>query len=92
MSESQKPRLVLADKQQRVTFYEGDSLRLLAELPEESVDCVGTDPPYNLSNDGITCIAGKMVKVNKGEWGQEPRRRALTMSSIANGFGLVEEF
>jgi site-specific DNA-methyltransferase (adenine-specific) len=26
------------------------------------------DPPYNLSNDGITCHAGKMVKVNKGDW------------------------
>ncbi|HLC16031.1 MAG TPA: site-specific DNA-methyltransferase [Thermodesulfovibrionia bacterium] len=26
------------------------------------------DPPYFLSNNGITCHAGKMVSVNKGKW------------------------
>lgn len=26
------------------------------------------DPPYFLSNDGITCKSGKMVSVNKGNW------------------------
>jgi site-specific DNA-methyltransferase (adenine-specific) len=26
------------------------------------------DPPYNLSNGGITCYAGRMVSVNKGDW------------------------
>ena len=26
------------------------------------------DPPYFLSNDGITCQGGKMVSVNKGSW------------------------
>lgn len=45
----------------------GDSFEILPTLPDESVDCVWTDPPYLLSNDGITCVAGKMVKVNKGE-------------------------
>jgi site-specific DNA-methyltransferase (adenine-specific) len=50
------------------SLYSGESLEWLASLAPESVDCVWTDPPYLLSNDGITCIAGKMVKVNKGEW------------------------
>jgi site-specific DNA-methyltransferase (adenine-specific) len=49
-------------------LYHADSLELMAALPAESVDCIWTDPPYNLSNDGITCVAGRMVKVNKGEW------------------------
>src|SRR5665213_3140736 len=49
-------------------LYHGDSLELLSELAPNSVDCIWTDPPYNLSNDGITCVAGRMVKVNKGEW------------------------
>ncbi len=49
-------------------LYHGDSLELMASLPAESLDCIWTDPPYNLSNDGITCVAGRMVKVNKGEW------------------------
>jgi site-specific DNA-methyltransferase (adenine-specific) len=26
------------------------------------------DPPYNLSNGGVTCHAGKMVSVDKGKW------------------------
>lgn len=49
-------------------LYEGDSLAILATLPESSVDMVFADPPYNLSNGGITCHAGKMVSVNKGKW------------------------
>jgi site-specific DNA-methyltransferase (adenine-specific) len=40
----------------------------LASFPENSVDCIWTDPPYLLSNDGMTCVAGKMVPVNKGAW------------------------
>lgn len=37
-------------------------------MAPESVDLVFADPPYNLSNDGVTCHAGKMVSVNKGKW------------------------
>ncbi len=51
-----------------VGLYQGDVLDVLKKLPSESVDCVWTDPPYNLSNDGITCVAGRMVPVNKGDW------------------------
>lgn len=46
----------------------GNALDVLDHLPNESVDCVWTDPPYFLSNDGFTCQAGKMVPVNKGDW------------------------
>ena len=49
-------------------LYEGDALAVMRSMPEDSVDCIWTDPPYLLSNDGITCVAGKMVSVNKGEW------------------------
>jgi 16S rRNA G966 N2-methylase RsmD len=52
----------------RSRLYHGDSLLLLAHLSPTSVDCIWTDPPYNLSNDGVTCVAGRMVTVNKGEW------------------------
>lgn len=45
-----------------------DSLSLLQNFPEEAVDMIFADPPYNLSNNGITCHAGKRVSVNKGEW------------------------
>jgi site-specific DNA-methyltransferase (adenine-specific) len=52
----------------RSRLHHGDSLLLLDRLPSDSVDCIWTDPPYNLSNDGVTCVAGRMVRVNKGEW------------------------
>ena len=48
--------------------YCGDGLEFMAALPENSVDCIWTDPPYLLSNDGVTCVAGKRVSVNKGDW------------------------
>lgn len=37
-------------------------------MPESSVDMIFADPPYFLSNDGITCHAGRMASVNKGKW------------------------
>ena len=45
-----------------------DQRDFLASLPDHSVDCVWTDPPYFLSNDGSTCVAGRRQKVNKGDW------------------------
>jgi len=51
-----------------VTLYEGDCLAILPTLPENSIDMIFADPPYNLSNGGITCHAGRMVSVNKGNW------------------------
>lgn len=46
----------------------GDILNELKKLEEKSVDMIFSDPPYFLSNNGITCSNGKMVIVNKGEW------------------------
>jgi site-specific DNA-methyltransferase (adenine-specific) len=41
---------------------------LISRYPEGKFDMIFADPPYFLSNGGITCHAGKMVKVNKGQW------------------------
>ena len=49
-------------------LYLGDCLEILDKLPEDSIDMIFADPPYNLSNDGFTCQNGKMVSVNKGKW------------------------
>lgn len=49
-------------------LYLSDALEFLNQVPDDSIDCIWTDPPYNLSNDGVTCVAGKMVPVNKGDW------------------------
>lgn len=45
-----------------------DSLVALKKIQQESIDMIFADPPYFLSNDGITCSGGKMVSVNKGDW------------------------
>jgi site-specific DNA-methyltransferase (adenine-specific) len=66
------PRLVYHDDARRVWLYHGNSLELLdaiaAKYPDGRFDCIFADPPYFLSNGGITCHAGKMVKVDKGDW------------------------
>ena len=49
-------------------LYHGDCLDVLRRLPENSIDMVFADPPYNLSNGGFTVHAGRMVSVNKGDW------------------------
>lgn len=49
-------------------LYCGDCIEVLNELPADSVDLIFADPPYNLSNYGTTCNAGKRVSVNKGDW------------------------
>jgi site-specific DNA-methyltransferase (adenine-specific) len=42
--------------------------RIAERYPDGIFDMVFADPPYFLSNGGITCHAGRMVSVNKGEW------------------------
>lgn len=49
-------------------LYHGDSINILAQLPENSIDMIFADPPYNLSNGGFSVHAGKMVSVDKGDW------------------------
>lgn len=46
----------------------GDTFQILTKMDSECVDMIFADPPYFLSNDGITCKGGKMVLVNKGTW------------------------
>jgi len=49
-------------------LFLGDCLDMLPSLEEESVDMIFADPPYNLSNGGVTCRGGKMVCVDKAHW------------------------
>ena len=50
------------------TLYHGDILEVLKQFEDRKFDLIFADPPYFLSNDGITCSSGKMVSVNKGKW------------------------
>lgn len=49
-------------------LYNDDCLKILEQLPENSIDMIFADPPYNLSNGGFTVHAGRRVSVNKGAW------------------------
>lgn len=49
------------------TLLNGDCFELLPQF-NFKFDMIFADPPYFLSNDGISVQAGKIVSVNKGEW------------------------
>jgi site-specific DNA-methyltransferase (adenine-specific) len=53
-------------------LLKGDALAVMAaarELrPDGLFDMIFADPPYLLSNNGISCHSGRMVSVNKGAW------------------------
>ena len=49
------------------TILNGDTFELLPQF-NFYFDMIFADPPYFLSNGGISVQAGKIVSVNKGEW------------------------
>lgn len=62
-------------------FYllQGDTLQLLQKF-DRKFDMVFADPPYFLSNNGLSIQSGKIVSVNKGEWDK------------SQGFDYINEF
>lgn len=67
-----KTELVYADRINGAFLYQGNCLSIMDAIslkhPGGCFDMVFADPPYFLSNGGITCHAGRMVKVDKGAW------------------------
>jgi site-specific DNA-methyltransferase (adenine-specific) len=63
---------VLSDEERGLYLYHGNCLEimdaLLAKHPLGCFDLIFADPPYFLSNGGITCHGGRRVKVDKGKW------------------------
>ena len=50
-------------------LYKADCISILKNKAlHGSINMVFADPPYNLSNNGISVHAGKRVSVNKGDW------------------------
>lgn len=62
-------------------FYllHGDTMDLLPQF-EHKFDMVFADPPYFLSNDGLSIQNGEIVSVNKGKWDK------------SQGFEYINEF
>lgn len=65
-------RLVFAQREAGAYLYQANCLEIMdmiaEKYPDGCFDMIFADPPYFLSNGGITCHAGKMVKVHKGDW------------------------
>jgi len=63
---------VFQDQEHGIWLYQANCLEFMDELcsrfPEGKFDMIFADPPYFLSNGGITCQAGRMVRVDKGDW------------------------
>lgn len=51
-----------------IQVFNNDAFDVLPTIEDKSVDMIFLDPPYFLSNGGITCSSGKQVSVNKGDW------------------------
>jgi site-specific DNA-methyltransferase (adenine-specific) len=67
------PQLIFTSDNPLIRLYHGNSLELLDAIYAKygdagRFDAIFADPPYFLSNGGITCHAGRMVKVDKGDW------------------------
>lgn len=61
-----------------ITYYNSksvvinaDCIEIMKNMADKSVDLIFADPPYFLSNGGISCSSGKVVSVNKGEWDKD---------------------
>lgn len=48
-------------------LLKGDTMQLLPQI-NHKFDMVFADPPYFLSNNGLSIQSGKIVSVNKGKW------------------------
>jgi len=83
------PAPAFDDPKHHLRIYQGDCLDILAAIPENSVDLVFADPPYFLSNGGITCHAGKMVSVHKCDWDKLP---GSDFGPVRARFDKVHEF
>ncbi|MUU24150.1 site-specific DNA-methyltransferase [Helicobacter pylori] len=76
-NEIARPIFKSADK--LFTLYQGDCNEVLPQF-ENQFDLIFADPPYFLSNDGLSIQSGKIVSVNKGDWDKE------------NGINDIDEF
>lgn len=65
-------RLAYKNEELDIYLYQGNCLELMDAMttayPAGCFDMIFADPPYFLSNGGVTCKSGKMVKVDKGDW------------------------
>lgn len=60
-----------------------DSLIAFKKIKSNSIDMIFADPPYFLSNGGISYRSGKVVCVDKGDWDKAHNRKAIDKFNFA---------
>ena len=60
-------RIIIKSNDRAFTLVNGDCFDMLSQF-DFKFDMIFADPPYFLSNGGISYQAGKIVCVDKGEW------------------------
>jgi len=66
-----KTKTAIFFENEDVNLILGDSFKILPKMIPKSIDMIFADPPYFLSNGGITCKSGCMASVDKGEWDKQ---------------------
>lgn len=61
------PNHTFMSKDSLFSLYQGDCNEILLSF-KGKIDLIFADPPYFLSNDGLSIQSGKIVSVNKGQW------------------------
>lgn len=64
------PMMNFTPYKENFILVKNDCLVALSDLKRTGAkfNMIFADPPYNLSNDGMSCHAGRRVSVNKGAW------------------------
>ncbi len=65
--QSQKPKVFYQSRKNDFILAHGDCFKLMPDF-DFKFDMIFADPPYFLSNGGISLQSGKVVCVDKGEW------------------------
>ncbi|MBX7234089.1 MAG: site-specific DNA-methyltransferase [Caldilineales bacterium] len=80
-------RCVFRNDAAGVWLYQADCLEFMEHLaerqPDGVFDLIFADPPYFLSNGGMTCQAGKIARVDKGDWDKSSGPEANHTFNIA---------
>lgn len=57
-------------QEEDIIIYNNGCLEVLKEIPDESVDLIITDPPYNIGDSNKLTKVGNTITTNKEAWGE----------------------
>ncbi|MEH7226549.1 site-specific DNA-methyltransferase [Bacillus sp. JJ1566] len=60
-----------------IILIQEDCLKALKLIESNSIDLIFADPPYFLSNGGITFKSGRIACVNKGDWDKAKSQKEI---------------